>query len=75
MKTKPMELQPQSNLESWLTHPGFEPFLGASALFKLEVLACLATGATTLAAVARNRGVTRQAANSIAKKARREFGL
>ena len=70
-----MELRPTNNLAAWLTHPGFEPFLGKSALFKLEVLAAIATGETTLAATARKRGVSRQAAGKIARIARREFGL
>jgi hypothetical protein len=63
-----------NNLEDWLGDPRLDEYIGRRACFKIAVLAAVLSGDTTLAAVARRYGASRQAAWLHAKKAERIFG-
>jgi hypothetical protein len=64
-----------NNLESWLSDPRMDEFLGRRVCFKLAVLATVISGHATLASVARRYSVTPQAAQKHATTARRIFGI
>jgi hypothetical protein len=63
-----------NSIEDWLLDPRAEKYFGGSFRLKLEVLACAIDGGN-VSAVARERGVTRQAASKHARKAWEVFGF
>ena len=64
----------KSNLEKWLSDPRADDYFGKSFSFKLSILAQVRTGDGTLAAIAREHHVCKQAATRHAAKARSIFG-
>jgi hypothetical protein len=64
-----------NHLTAWLSDPRVRRFYGPTFELKSDVLGVLVSGVGTLAGVARQHNVTRQAAHKHAVDARKAFNL
>jgi hypothetical protein len=68
-----MKTPPPNHLAAWLSDPRAAQYLGRAFVLKIQVLDHLITRRGSLAAIAREHGVTDQAVGKHAKRARRFY--
>lgn len=63
-------MQTKNHLQNWISDPRGVQFFGRATTIKCAVLAHFITGQDTLTEIARRNGVSRQAVQRIARRAR-----